>query len=326
MEVSSHALVQKRVGCCQFASATLTNISQDHLDFHVTMDAYWKSKRMLFEELNNSVHSNKSAVVNLDDALAAEFLKPVGNAVRKLTYGWDPAADLSVINAEFDFSGTRLSLRTPQGELSFKLLLSGRFNVYNVMAAMLICHAEGLSLEQCAKSLEEFPGVSGRFEVVSIGSADEPLCIVDYAHTPDGLENVVKTARNLVPPGGKLICVFGCGGDRDPSKRPQMGEIAETHADEVVVTSDNPRTEEPQHIIANILAGIRRMNRIKVEPDRSTAIRMTIREAGSKDVVVIAGKGHENYQILADKIIPFDDRTEVRLALEERARMLAQRG
>jgi UDP-N-acetylmuramoyl-L-alanyl-D-glutamate--2,6-diaminopimelate ligase len=140
------------------------------------------------------------------------------------------------------------------------------------------------------------------------------------------LENVVKTARNLVPAGGKLICVFGCGGDRDPSKRPQMGEIAENYADEVVVTSDNPRTEDPQHIIANILAGIRRMNRIKVEPDRSTAIRMTIREAGSKDVVVIAGKGHENYQILADKIIPFDDRTEVRLALEERARMLAQRG
>lgn len=319
MEVSSHALVQKRVGECHFASAALTNITQDHLDFHITMENYWKAKRLLFEELNESVHSNKSAVVNLDDALAHEFLKPVGPSVRKLTYGWDQAADLYVRNAEFDFSGTRLSLQTPDGELSLKLRLSGRFNVYNSMAAMLVCHAEGLSLEQCAEALEKFDGVSGRFEAVSIGSSDEPLCVVDYAHTPDGLENVLKTARNIVPEGGRLICVFGCGGDRDPSKRPQMGEIAESVADDVVVTSDNPRTEDPQQIIANILAGIRRTNKIRVEPDRSTAIRMAIGAATSKDVVVIAGKGHENYQILADRTIPFDDRTEVKLALQERA-------
>jgi UDP-N-acetylmuramoyl-L-alanyl-D-glutamate--2,6-diaminopimelate ligase len=324
MEVSSHALVQKRVGECHFASACLTNITQDHLDFHITMENYWKAKRLLFEELNESVHGNKSAVVNLDDPLAGEFLRPLRSGVRKLTYGWDSASDLSVRNAEFDFSGTKLSLQTPEGELTFKMRLSGRFNVYNTMAAMLVCNAEGLTFEQCAQTLEEFSGVSGRFEVVSTGSSDEPLCVVDYAHTPDGLENVLKTARNIVPEGGRLICVFGCGGDRDPSKRPQMGEISESYADEVVVTSDNPRTEDPQQIIANILAGIRRTNRVKVESDRATAIRMAIHGASHKDVVVVAGKGHENYQILADKTIPFDDRTEVRLALEERASTLAQ--
>jgi UDP-N-acetylmuramoyl-L-alanyl-D-glutamate--2,6-diaminopimelate ligase len=144
------------------------------------------------------------------------------------------------------------------------------------------------------------------------------LCIVDYAHTPDGLENVLKTARSLVPEEGRLIAVFGCGGDRDPSKRPQMGAIAEATADEVIVTSDNPRSEDPQQIIANILAGIKRTGTIKVESERARAIHLAIKQAGDRDVVVVAGKGHENYQILADRTIPFDDRTEVRLALTAR--------
>lgn len=318
MEVSSHALVQKRVGGCHFASACLTNITQDHLDFHQTMDHYWRSKRILFESMNQTSHDGKSAVVNVDDALAGEFLKVIGPTVRKFTYGWQDNADIYVKSAQFEFSGTKLVLSTPDGDLNTTIRLTGHFNVYNVMAATAICLAEGVQLDAIAEALRNFGGVSGRFEVVTGESTDEPLCVVDYAHTPDGLENVLKAARAMVPKDGQLIVVFGCGGDRDPSKRPQMGEIAEKSADAVVVTSDNPRSEDPQKIIANILAGIKRMGSVKVEPDRSRAIRFAINRAGSHDVVVIAGKGHENYQILADKTIPFDDRTEVRLALAER--------
>jgi len=324
MEVSSHALVLKRIAGCHFASVCLTNISQDHLDFHVTMDSYWQAKRLLFEGINDSVHANRSAVVNLDDPLAGEFLKVVGAGTKKWTYGWDEEADLHVQKAEFDFSGTRLALRTPDGDVELKLRLTGRFNVYNTMTALMICLAEGVDLTSCKTALEAFSGVSGRFEVVSADPGSEPLCIVDYAHTPDGLDNVLRTARSLVPTGGRLIVVFGCGGDRDASKRPQMGEIAESHGDEVVVTSDNPRSEEPQQIIANILAGITRMKKIRVEPDRARAIRLAIGQATSQDVVVVAGKGHENYQILAERTIPFDDRTEVRLALKERATLLRE--
>lgn len=319
MEVSSHALAQKRVYGCHFASACLTNISQDHLDFHQTMEHYWTAKRKLFEDLNESVHKETTAIVNADDPLADEFLSVVGPAVRRLTYSWREGADLYVRKSEFAFSGTSLALATPFGDCELQLKLTGTFNVYNTMAALLICLSEGVDLSSCLTALAEFSGVSGRFEVVSAGSGGEPLAIVDYAHTPDGLDNVLKTARNLVPEGGKLIGVFGCGGDRDSSKRPQMGEIAESLCDEVIVTSDNPRSEDPDQIIADILAGIKRMKSVLVEPDRATAIRQAIRSAADSDVVVIAGKGHENYQILADRTIPFDDRTEVRLALQERA-------
>lgn len=318
MEVSSHALAQKRVDGCHFASACLTNITQDHLDFHQTMENYWQSKRLLFEELNNSSHSNKSAVVNLDEPLSSEFLKVVGKSVSSLTYSYNQKADLSVQSASFDFNGTSLILNTPSGFLGLKSRLTGRFNVYNMMAALLVCFAEGIPFSTGCESLEDFPGVSGRFELVSWSPGNEPLCIVDYAHTPDGLDNVLKTARQLVSPPGRLIVVFGCGGDRDSSKRPQMGEIAESMCDQVIVTSDNPRSEDPQQIIANILAGIKRINRVKVEADRARAIRAAIAAASQKDVVVIAGKGHENYQILSDRTIPFDDRTEVKLALKER--------
>lgn len=318
MEVSSHALSQKRVAACHFASACLTNITQDHLDFHQTMDNYWQSKRLLFSQLNESALPNKSAVINLDESLAPEFIKVLHKDVAQLTYSWNGKSDLSVANAEFDFSGTNLTLNTRQGQISLKARLTGQFNVYNMMAAMLVCQAEGVALETSAQALSEFAGVPGRFELVAVAAGQEPLCIVDYAHTPDGLDNVLKAARHLVPSGGRLIVVFGCGGDRDTSKRPQMGEIAETLADLVVVTSDNPRSEDPEQIIANILTGISKINNVKVEVDRSRAIRLAIDAADKSDVVLVAGKGHENYQILADKTIPFDDRTEVTLALQEK--------
>ena len=169
----------------------------------------------------------------------------------------------------------------------------------------------------CKEALEDFTGVPGRFETVSTSrEAEEPLCIVDYAHTPDGLDNVLKAARALVPKDGRLIVVFGCGGDRDSSKRPQMGEIAEQGADHLVVTSDNPRTEDPQKIIADILTGIKRLHGVDIEPDRATAINLAVGQATNKDIVVVAGKGHETYQILKDRTIDFDDRVAVHKALQ----------
>lgn len=326
MEVSSHALVQKRVAGLEFAQACLTNVSQDHLDFHQTMENYWRSKRILFEMLSAASHTNKTAVVNIDDALSQEFLKASGTSVNTLTYAWSKAdhksLDIYVKEINFDFRGTKLTLATHLGDLTMNLALNGRFNVYNVMAAIALCLAEGIELSQCKEALENFSGVSGRFEVVATTGRQtnqkEPLCIVDYAHTPDGLENVVKTARALVPSGGKLITIFGCGGDRDASKRPQMGEIAEAYSDQLYVTSDNPRSEDPQVIISNILAGIKRLNNVVVEPDRAQAIERAIAKASENDVIVIAGKGHENYQILADRTIHFDDREEVAKALAGR--------
>lgn len=319
MEVSSHALALKRVDNCQFASACLTNITQDHLDFHKTMEHYWRSKLLLFSSLNASPLDPKNAIVNIDQELAPEYLKAVSSSVNKYTYGFSEKADFRAVNAHFDKSGTALTVLTPNGPIDLKLKLVGNFNVYNVLAALTICSTEGVSNQELKESLESFAGVCGRFQVVSDMTSHEPLCIVDYAHSPDGLENVLNVARELVPPDGKLIVVFGCGGDRDTSKRPQMGAIAENLADQVVVTSDNPRSEDPQQIIIDILAGIKRMNEdIVVEPDRAKAIQLGVLDASDKDIVVVAGKGHETYQIIKGQTFDFDDKVEVQKALEKR--------
>lgn len=318
MEVSSHSLALKRVAGCHFAVACLTNISQDHLDFHKTMENYWKAKRLLFEALNQSCQNSKLALINADDHLAGEFLCAVDSSVRKLTYGFSKSADLHPLNFHYEQGRSSLKLATPAGELQLSTRLVGNFNIYNVMAATAICLHEGVAKELIEEALAEFAGVPGRFETVSIGNANEPLCIVDYAHTPDGLDNVLRTAAEMKKPNGKLICVFGCGGDRDPSKRPQMGEIAEAQADLVIVTSDNPRTENPQEIIAHILSGIKRMKKIEVEPDRAQAIKIAIANAGPEDIVLVAGKGHENYQLVMNQVLSFDDKVELRKALEYR--------
>ncbi len=321
IEVSSHALVQKRVYGCHFAVVCLTNVTQDHLDYHQTMSNYWRAKRRLFEDINASLQTRRTAVVNEDDPLAFEFLSAPGKEVQKLRYGLKQTADVYARSYAFRSRGMEMAISTPAGDLDLTLSYTGTFNVYNTMAALAICLSEGVGLAACKEALESFAGVKGRFQLVSSGSEGEPCCMVDYAHTPDGLDNVLRSARAIVPPGGRLIVVFGCGGDRDRSKRPQMGEIAESLADRVIVTSDNPRSEDPHNIIANILAGIRKTSSITVEPDRSVAIRLAVLEAVEADVVVIAGKGHENYQILYDRTIPFDDCTEVRLALAERQRL-----
>lgn len=318
MEISSHSLALKRVAGCDFAVACLTNITQDHLDFHKTMENYWKAKRILFESLNESSQTKKLAVINLDDALSNEFIKACAPSVKVLTYGFGQKADVHPLECSYSQGRSQIKLITPHGVIELSMRLVGQFNVYNAMAAVTICLEEGVPASTIQSALREFDGVPGRFESVSTGADSEPLCIVDYAHTPDGLVNVLKTAAALKKSSGKLICVFGCGGDRDPSKRPQMGEIAEMLADSVVVTSDNPRTEDPQEIIAHILSGIKRMKNIQVEPDRAIAIKLAVSQAKADDIILVAGKGHENYQLVMDKVLSFDDKVEVRKALEAR--------
>jgi UDP-N-acetylmuramyl-tripeptide synthetase len=321
MEVSSHALALKRVAECQFASTCLTNLTQDHLDFHKTMEDYFLAKLMLFRQIGESSQSQRTAIINNDDPYSARFCEAIDKAVKVQTYGWDKSADLFVENADFEFSGTQLTLNGVLGRFDLPLHLNGRFNVYNMMAALLLCFNEGVSLSRCCEALSAFTGVAGRFERVIVSTQSkqaQPLCLVDYAHTPDGLENVLKSARALVPQSGKLIVVFGCGGDRDPLKRPKMGRIAEELADELFITSDNPRSEEPEAIINAILTGIEGRKDVHVEPDRTTAIEAAINIAAGNDVIVIAGKGHETYQILKDRTIDFDDRLVAKAALEER--------
>lgn len=317
MEVSSHSLALKRVAGCHFAVACLTNITQDHLDFHKTMEHYWKSKRLLFDALNESCQTSRFALVNLDDPLANEFLSVCKPEVKRLSYGFSQEADIHPLSLKYEQGRSLIQLSTPHGKLDLSTRLVGQFNVYNIMAASAICLEEGTTFDTIAEALAEFEGVPGRFETVSIGVSGEPLCIVDYAHTPDGLANVLRTGAQMKKSSGRLICVFGCGGDRDPSKRPQMGEIAEALADLVIVTSDNPRTENPQEIIAHILSGIKRMKTIEVEPDRARAIRMAINMAGADDIIIVAGKGHENYQLVMNQVFPFDDKVEVRKALND---------
>ena len=304
MEVSSHSLVQNRVGFCEFNCAVMTNLTQDHLDYHVTMERYFKAKALLFERLN----INDIAIINVDDSYADKFKSVVKEGVKTYTYGINNSATLTAKNIKFTSSGVSFECVTPDSSYDVNLSMNGMFSVYNVLAALTVAYAMGLDLNNAIKILEPVSGVAGRFEVV----VTHPLVIVDYAHTPDGLDNVLKAAKEITPKGNELICLFGCGGDRDATKRPKMGAIAERIADKVIVTSDNPRSEDPQQIITDILAGFKSTNDIIVEADRGKAISLIREIAKDNDVVVIAGKGHEDYQILADRTIHFDDREEVR--------------
>lgn len=310
MEVSSHALDLYRVLGCSFSIALLTNVTQDHLDFHVTMENYANAKVKLFESLKLSKASNKFAVLNLDDSMVDMFIDKVPSDAKLLTYGINSNADIKAENINYSSDYTEFDCQTPQGRFLVRLNLKGQFSVYNALAAIAIALAEKVPFEVICEALYEVENIPGRFEAVS----NQPLVIVDYAHTPDGLSNVLLAARKLVPDNAKLITVFGCGGDRDPTKRPKMAKIVEELSDKVYVTSDNPRTEDPQQIITDILTGIKSLNSgfVKVEIDRASAIEMSIAEADLNDVIVVAGKGHEDYQILADRTIHFDDREVVR--------------
>ena len=306
MEVSSHALEQNRVGGCRFNGAVLTNLTQDHLDYHITMENYFKAKAILFERLTEG----DFAVINTDDEYSEKFLGVVPEDVRKYTYGVKNNADVMAKDIHFSLNGAEFKLVTGGAEYSVNLHMNGMFSVYNVLAALTAALAMGIDIKVALKALQNVHGVAGRFEVDN----KKPLVIVDYAHTPDGLENVLKSAREITPADGKLICLFGCGGDRDATKRPKMGAIAQKLSDKIVITSDNPRSEDPQQIITDIIAGLQSVDpdKVTVEPDRGEAISLLKTIAENNDVVVIAGKGHEDYQILKDKTIHFDDREQAR--------------
>ncbi len=304
MEVSSHSLVQHRVDYVDFNGAVLTNLTQDHLDFHITMNNYFKAKAKLFEDLL----IDDFAVINNDDEYAPRFKDVISPNVKLYTYGVKEEADVMAKDITFDNSGASFTCVVNGDSYKVNLHMNGMFSVYNVLAAITTALALGFDIKKSIDVLSEISGVAGRFEVV----VTKPTVIVDYAHTPDGLENVLKAAREITPEHGKLICVFGCGGDRDATKRPKMGTIAETYADKVIVTSDNPRSENPQQIITDILAGFKSVSDVIVEPDRELAIKEAYKIANPNDVVLVAGKGHEDYQILATETIHFDDREKVR--------------
>lgn len=306
MEVSSHSLEQRRVGNCDFKGAVITNLTQDHLDYHITMDNYFDAKAILFKNLKKGYF----AVLNADDAYVERFKKIIPEGVKIFTYGIKNSANVTATNIEFTGDGARFTLNTNEDTFEVSLHMNGMFSVYNVLAALTTAMAQGINLKIAAQALENVRGVAGRFEIVH----KNPIVIVDYAHTPDGLENVLKAGREITPKDGKLICLFGCGGDRDATKRPKMGEIAERLADKIVVTSDNPRSEDPEQIIFDIMAGIKYVDteNVLVESDRGKAISLLKTVCSPKDVVIIAGKGHEDYQILKDKTIHFDDREEAK--------------
>lgn len=310
MEVSSHALDQNRVGGCRFNGAVLTNLTQDHLDYHITMDNYFDAKALLFKGLKEG----DFAVINADDEYSERFLSIVPEGVNKYTYGVKQHAGIMAKDIVFSLNGAEFTLVTQNSEHKVNLHMNGMFSVYNVLAALTASIAMGIDINTALRALQNVKGVAGRFEVV----VKKPLVIVDYAHTPDGLENVLKSAREITPNDGKLICLFGCGGDRDATKRPKMGAIAEKLSDKIVITSDNPRSEDPQTIITDIIAGLKSVNTesVVVEPDRGRAIELLKSISNNNDVVVIAGKGHEDYQILKDRTIHFDDREEARKVFE----------
>ncbi|MBW3041440.1 UDP-N-acetylmuramoyl-L-alanyl-D-glutamate--2,6-diaminopimelate ligase [Prochlorococcus marinus] len=320
MEVSSHALSQNRIAGCNFSGAIFTNLSRDHLDYHDSMESYFKAKASLFRS-HLIDDFNPRSVVNIDDKWGALLAKELDQKcwtcalTEKSKTGGNP--DLYINNLQIIQGGYRGELHTPIGSGCFSSPLVGDFNYMNILQAVGILVQRGLPLNDLLVALNRFPGVPGRMQVINMDGFKVkdgyPLVIVDYAHTPDGLKNALVASRSLT--NKKLICVFGCGGDRDRGKRSKMGEVAAKFADYIVVTSDNPRQEDPKRIIKDILIGIAFDSEFSVEPDRSVAIQQAIAKADKNDVVLIAGKGHEDYQILQDQTIYFDDREQAKKAL-----------
>jgi UDP-N-acetylmuramoyl-L-alanyl-D-glutamate--2,6-diaminopimelate ligase len=298
VEATSHGSELGRLDRVRFSALVFTNLTQDHLDFHGTIERYFEAKRRLFAE------SRPPAAVNVGDPYGRRLAEELRSHGELLTFGLADDADLRAEDLELDARGARFRA----GGIDIETRLRGRFNVENVLGAVAAAQLLEISDDAVARGVRELRGVPGRFEAVDEG---QPFAVlVDYAHTPDSLENVLRTARDLAQ--NRVICVFGCGGDRDRGKRPLMGRIAAKLADVAIVTSDNPRSEEPEAIIAEILEGARDA---EVEPDRRKAIADAISAAGEGDVVVIAGKGHEQGQQFADRTIPFDDREVAREAL-----------
>jgi UDP-N-acetylmuramoyl-L-alanyl-D-glutamate--2,6-diaminopimelate ligase len=322
MEVSSHALALKRVDGIRFAAGVFTNLTRDHLDFHEDMETYFQAKRRLFELLPDTA----PGVINVDDPRGESLVEI---ARRPITFAIAKPADVTPGPLEITLSGLRFEMRTPRGTVNVASTLVGRPNVYNILAASATAMALDLPLDAIAEGVRNLPGVPGRFEVVS-APADDVTVVVDYAHTDDALRNLLETARPLAP--NRLVTVFGCGGDRDRTKRPLMGMVAERLSDVVVITSDNPRSEEPQRIIDEIKRGVPaaqptgRATDIRTVVDRREAIEQAVDLSEPGDVVLIAGKGHEKYQQIGDRVLPFDDAEVARAALARRRKRSSKAG
>ena len=315
MEVSSHALSLKRVDGMRFAAAVFTNLTRDHLDFHEDMEAYFAAKRRLFEMLP----ADAPGVINIDDPRGPALVEI---CTRPVTYAINAAADVAPGPIEMTLSGLRFDVTTPQGTARISSKLVGRPNVYNILAATATAVSIDVPIAAIEAGVSGLSGVPGRFEVVST-PGDEVTVVVDYAHTDDALRNLLETARPLS--AKRLITVFGCGGDRDRSKRPLMGMVAARLSDVVVITSDNPRSEEPARIIEEIERGIpagsqasSRSPVVESLVDRAAAIERAVAIAAPGDVVLVAGKGHEKYQQIGDRVLPFDDGEVARAALAKR--------
>ncbi len=313
MEVSSHALAQERVRDLEWDVAVFTNLTQDHLDFHGTMEKYFEAKAKLFDALPLQQKKRKPiAVINRDDRFGEKLIERIAGKVPVIGYGMNSHSDYRASNYRMEFGGTSYQLDADGKSYLVRVPLIGRFNVANSMAALAAATALGVSLRDAIVSLGLSPQVPGRLEAVPAKRKFQVF--VDYAHTPDALLNVVKTLRELEP--RKLIVVFGCGGDRDRNKRPQMGAMVDQHADFGIITSDNPRKEDPDAIIAEVEKGFRGERYEKIT-DRTEAIARAIALAQPRDIVLIAGKGHETYQEFADHTIPFDDMQMARRALAD---------
>ncbi len=315
MEVSSHALALRRVDGVRFAAGAFTNLTRDHLDFHADMESYFAAKRRLFEMLG----PDAPGIINADDPRAASL---VATCARPLTYGIQKPADVRPEGLVMDLAGVRFTATTPAGPVDIRSSLVGRPNVYNLLAAVATASALGIPREAIAAGLASQTGVPGRFEVVS-SPADGVTVVVDYAHTDDALRNLIETARPLT--AGRVITLFGCGGDRDRTKRPLMGMVAARLSDVVVITSDNPRSEDPLAIIDEIRRGIPageaasdRAPDVTAIVDRAAAIEKAVSMAQPGDVVLIAGKGHEKTQHIGDRVLAFDDADVSRAALARR--------
>ena len=335
MEVSSHGLDLSRVLGCQFDGVVFTNLTSEHLDYHKTLERYFESKKRLFSDhLIKSLKEGRFAVTNHDDPRGGEMVKGIDLPI--IRYGLTPSCDVTADRLTSSFEGLSCRIKTPRGDLSIHSKLTGDFNLYNILAAVAVGTAMEVPLEILKEGVEELEGVSGRFEKVENKRGIH--VIIDYAHTHDALERVLLGLKNILEGGnqnkGKMITVFGCGGDRDRTKRPLMGEVAGRYSDLAILTSDNPRTENPLVILDEVEKGLKSLHlkewdqeEIKLwrskrgylrVPDRREAIRTAIRLALPSDTVLIAGKGHEDYQIVGKKKFPFDDRVEAKKALEER--------
>ncbi len=311
LEASSHALAMERLWGCHFAVAVFTNLTRDHLDYHKTLEDYFAAKRRLFE--GTGAGAPGAGVINADDPYAAQL---AGLVRRTWTYAVKGAADLTARKIALSLRGLEFTAHTPRGNIEIRSPLVGRINVYNVLAAI----GAGIALEipaaKIAEGVANLALVPGRFERVEEGQPF--LVVVDYAHTDDALRNLIATAREL-DPAGRIITVFGAGGERDRAKRPLMGEAAGSLSDLVVLTSDNPRSEDPLRIINDVVVGLQKANaKYRIEPDREQALALALDEARPGDIVLLAGKGHETYQVLRDRTIEFDDREKARAILRQK--------